>query len=642
MRKKALPRLLIFLAAILVGTWWFMSKTAPVSPEEAQTIADSLHVYANYTKAEYRIPMRDGATLHTVVYTPVDTSITYPILLKRTPYGCHPYGEALKKYPLGPSRMIMEDRYIFVYQDVRGRFLSDGEFENMRPMAHSWDSTAVDESTDTYDSIEWLLANLSNHNEKVGMYGISYPGFYAAAATVDPHPNLLAVSPQAPIADWYFDDFHHHGAHFMVHGFWFLYKFGQPRPFQTTKWPPAFEFPTEDAYQFFQDSVQTAKGINDRYYQETVAFWNEYTEHPNYDTFWKAHNLVPHLDETAPATLVVGGWFDAEDLYGPLSIYDKLKAEDDNDEINLVMGPWDHGGWARHNGNSLGDIGFGANGSPSEHYQEQIEFPFFTWHLKGERYAPIAPVNAFNTGTQQWQMYRQWPPEATQEKRLVLSAERKVKFGGDSIDLSTPPEAVSFVSDPHNPVPYTQHEGTRMIKQYMTEDQRFVANRDDVLVFETDTLTENFTVAGDFTAHLKVSTTGTAADWVVKVIDVYPDDHNGYPHNEDSIPMGGYQQMVRSEVIRGRYRNSYEFPEPFSPDSVVTINLPLQDFYHTFKPGHKLMIQIQSTWFPLVDINPQQYIENLYFCTKEDFRKETHTVWVGSAGTSFTATVLPE
>lgn len=576
-----------------------------------------------YTKHEYRIPMRDGVELFTAVYVPKDASRAYPILMRRTPYSVRPYGENAYPDQLGPSELLTRKGYIFVLQDVRGRFMSEGEFVNMTPhVANKEAAGDIDESSDAYDTIDWLLRNVPGHSGRVGMWGISYPGFYAAASMIDAHPALRAVSPQAPIADWWFDDFHHHGAFFLPHSFGFFSVFGLPREGPTTEWPDRpFEYGTPDGYRFFLD-LGPLSNVNARYYKGRVEFWNQVVAHPNYDEFWQSRNILPHLSEVAPAVMTVGGWFDAEDLYGPLKIYRSIEEKNPGIFNILVMGPWPHGGWARTDGEYLGYIHFGAR--TSEFYQERVEAPFFEHFLKDEGPLNLPEALVFETGNNRWREFSRWPPPATEPRSLYL-----VDGGGLSFDPPTVETNVfdQYVSDPAKPVPYTQDIAIGMTREYMTDDQRFAASRPDVLVYQTPPLPEALTLAGPLVADLWVSTSGTASDWIVKLIDVLPGDTPDPPDLPRGVHMGGFQMMVRSEVIRGRYRNSHETPEAFVPNRPTHIELELQDVLHTFRPGHRIMVQIQSSWFPVVDRNPQKYVPNIYEAGRSDFIETTQRVY---------------
>lgn len=601
---------------------------------------DNTFVRDHYTKTEIMIPMRDGIKLFTSVYTPKDTTKKYPILLKRTPYSCSPYGA--DQYVGGFQNMhLAKEGYIFVFQDVRGRYMSEGEFVDVRPYQPKnnpappvapkkkgkKDTTpapapVIDEATDTYDAVEWLLNNLPNDNGNVGVYGISYPGFYSTMAILADHPAIKAVSPQAPVTDWFMgDDFHHNGAFFMMDAFSFYSGFGLPRPQPTTQGNPGFsEWNTPDNYDFYL-KAGALRNFNEKYLHNKVPFWNELLQHPNYDDWWKARNPRPHLKNIRPAVMTVGGHFDAEDCFGAWNLYKAIEQQNRPDVSNrIVMGPWVHGGWARGKGDRLGNVTF--NAATSEHYAKEIEFPFFEYYLKGKGSLPLSDATIFETGSNTWTSYPQWPPANTTSVKYYLGA---------AGNLSTQPgNAFSFeefVSDPAHPVPYTEDVHLRRTREYMTDDQRFAARRPDVLTYSTPVLTEDLTVTGPIMAELLVTTTGTDADWVVKVIDVFPDTLSTV---ENGTPMGGYQMLVRGEIMRGRYRNSFERPEAFTPNAVASVNFELPDVAHTFKKGHKLMIQVQSSWFPLADRNPQQFV-NIYECTDADFIKASHRVMHGSA-----------
>ena len=591
----------------------------------AQTEGEA-YIRQHYRKAEYRVPMRDGAKLHTVVFTPRDTSQLYPFLMMRTPYGCRPYGE--RQYPgkLGLNPLLTERGYIFVKQDVRGTHMSEGTFENMRahiPVKRG--PNDVDESTDTYDTIEWLINNIDNHNSRVGQWGISYPGFYSAAGMIDAHPALRAVSPQAPIADWWYDDFHHHGAFFLAHAYPFLAVFGHDRDELTQSHFRGFPTSSPDGYDFYQ-RLGSLRDIRTKYLADN-PLWNAMVEHPTYDAYWQARSILPHLNNVAPAVLTVGGWYDAEDLYGPLMIYQSTEAKNPDVMNALVMGPWVHGGWSRTDGDQLGDIEFGAK--TSAFYQNDIELPFFEHYLKDGPAPQLAEATMFDTGRNTWHRFDNWPPNNARKQAIYLAI-------NGNLNVNTPPTSTDsafdeFVSDPAKPVPYTERVTFRMPKTYMNEDQRFASRRPDVLTYQTEPLTKPITVAGPLTAQLWVSTSESDADWIVKLIDVLPDE-TPTPKQEPQAwpkrkPLGGYQMMVRSEVIRGRFRNSHSHPEPFIPNEPTLVELPLQDVLHTFKPGHRIMIQIQSTWFPLVDRNPQRYVSNIFEASESDFVKATHRVY---------------
>ena len=592
----------------------FLFVSAPIFAQETA----EYDVKQHYNKREVTIPMRDGILLHTTIYSPKDTSQEYPILMNRTPYSARPYGEDQFRSKIGPNEYLMRQGNIFVYQDVRGRWMSEGTYDNMRPFVPNNDGTRTDEATDTYDTIEWLLKNVNNHNGRVGTWGISYPGFYATYSLLSRHPALKAVSPQAPIGDFFFDDFHHNGAYML--SYWRATAlFGYPKTEPTdSAW---YEFPdiqTQDQYQFFLDAGPLSN--LDKYYEGNV-FWQQLKEHPNYDEFWQKRGIIQHLDDVEPAVMVVGGLFDAEDLYGPFSTYEAIERSGDNFSM-LVMGPWSHGDWARNTGRqAVGNIYFGDN--ISDYYQKEVETVFFNHFLKGsaDKTVPLPEALMFDTGLKTWRSYEKWPPE---------EAEKMVMYLGDDQELTENPAqgAEKFFSDPAKPVPYTQDIKVVFTpRKYMTDDQRFASRRPDVLVYETEVLEEDLTLAGEIMAKLNVATTGTAADWVVKVIDVFPPDAEDYEETPEHLKMSNYHMMVRSEVIRGRFRNSFSKPEPFVPNQKTDVNFQLQDVHHTFKKGHKLQIQVQSTWFPLIDRNPQTYVENIFEAEEEDFQEQEHTVY---------------
>lgn len=590
------------------------------------------YIRLHYTKSEHMVPMRDGVKLFTAVFVPKDTTKTYPFLIKRTPYSVRPYDE--DKYPakLGPSELFIKAGYIFVNQDVRGRYASEGTFVQVTPhVPKKSQPTDIDESTDAYDTIEWLLKNIPNHNGRVGMSGISYPGFYAAAGMIDAHPALKAVSPQAPVGDWYFDDFLHHGSFFLAHAFTWLSSHDKDRPQPTTEPVKPYVFPTPDGYKMFLEAGSIAD-IDKQYLKESVPFWKEMMQHPNRDEFWQKRSLIPHLKNVAPAVMTVTGWYDAEDLYGSFKTYQSIEKQNPRVNNVLVVGPWHHGGWASVEGDKLGKVPFGSK--TAEFYRAEIELPFFEKYLKDKELPAPAEATVFETGSNVWRTFDAWPPKSTGMKKLYLRE-------GGKLDFTAPATKGSdelfddFVSDPHKPVPYTENITPKMLIEYMVDDQRFASRRPDVLVYQTEPFTGDMVVAGPLEVDLWVSTTGTDADWIVKLIDVRPDGPEG-----TTLP--GYQMLLRSEVFRGRFRNDYAKPEPFQPGEITRVKFELLDVLHRFQKGHRLMVQIQSTWFPLVDRNPQTYVDNIYFAKRDDFRKATHRVYRSSAHpTSITIGVLP-
>ena len=596
-----------------------------------KTNTDSLYMRERYEKFEYQIPMRDGIKLFTVVYMPKDKSKAYPVLMNRTCYNASNYANY---QTFGhPSHYLVDDGYILVFQDVRGRYMSQGQFNNMTPNIpgnNPKNKKDIDESSDTWDSIEWMIKNLKGNNGRVGIYGISYPGFYSAAALPDAHPALKAVSPQAPISDFFFDDFHHMGAYLQSYTAAFA-VFGYQKKNETKEdWfedelMRFYNVPAKDAYNFHL-KLGPLKNITEKYHYDNF-FWQQITDHPNYDTFWQKRNILPHLNNIKPAVLTVGGWFDAEDLYGPLHIYKTIEKTTPGAKNTIVMGPWAHGGWAWEAGKTTHNhIYFGD--SISTFFQKQIERNFFAHYLKDDGKDELPEAYMFDTGKKEWEKFDQWPPKEIPPLQLYFGENGRLSVN-KPLDET---KSFEYTSDPAKPVPYTsQTEGlTFTPKNFMSDDQREASRRPDVLTFETDTLTDEITAAGEILAKLKVAMTGTDADFIVKLIDVYPDNTPNFDHNPKNIVMGGYQQLVRSEVFRGRFRNSFENPEPFKPGEITDVNVPLQDVLHTFKKGHKIMIQIHSTWFPYIDRNPQQYVENIYKATEKDFIKSTIKVYGSS------------
>lgn len=578
----------------------------------------------NYNKKEYRIPMRDGITLFTSVYTPKDTTKDYPILMIRTPYTAAPYGEENFPNSLGPNDSFPKAGYIFVFQDVRGKFMSEGEYDNMRAYIPGKKGNQFDETSDTYDTIDWLVKNLKFNNGKVGIWGISYPGFYAAMSLIDSHPALKAVSPQAPIADWFIgDDMHHNGALTLTMSFNFFKGFDQPRDGLTTTWKSIPPYPSPDMYNFFLD-LGPLPNIQTKFFHNKLPFWNAITRHGTYDQFWQSRNNLPHFKNVKPASLIVGGWYDSEDLYGPLNIYKSIEEKNPVNNNYIVMGPWSHGGWSRSNGSSFGDFDFPEN--TSEYYNNKILNPFFNYYLKEEGELNIPEAVTYRTGENKWIHYDEWPPLNTIPSKLYLSNGNKLNWEM----LSSSEKLFSeYISDPSKPVPYTAkfHDSQQMYNRtYMSEDQRFASARPDVLAFETEPLTDDVTITGPILADLFVSTTGTDADWVVKIIDVYPDDMPNPNPNPNNIETGGYQRLIRYEIMRGKFRNSFENPEPFVPGEITNVKVKLQAIDHTFKKGHRIMVQVQSSFFPFFDRNPQKFVD-IYNAKEEDFQKAYHRIY---------------
>lgn len=595
---------------------------------------DSLYIREHYQKIERSIPMRDGIKLFTSIYFPKDIAQgkTYPILFMRTPYSVAPYGENKYKLTLGPSMQIAKERYIIVYQDVRGRYMSEGEFEANRPyIAHKKGNQDVDESSDAYDSIEWLIQNIEGNNGKVGTWGISAPGFYTTMTAIDAHSALKAASPQAPVTDWFMgDDRHHNGAFFLMGTFSFLSSYGVHRSVPTTQGAGGFStFGTPDSYEFYK-KLGPLKNVNEKIFLGKNKIWNQMMDNESYNDFWKARTPVPHLKNIKPATMVVGGWFDQEDLYGPLKTFEGIEKNKPKSSNLLVMGPWIHGGWARGTGESLGNIRFDSK--TSDFYQKEIELPFFNHHLKEGSNPDLPKAYIFETGSNVWKKYDQWPPKATVEKKLFLREKGKLAFEPASSTKAGSFDA--YISDPNKPVPFTAEIRNMRGSDFMYEDQRFAATRTDVLVYETDVLEQDVTISGNVFANLFVSTTGTDADFVVKLIDVYPGNApNDSPLNPQT-KMGGFQLMVRGEVMRAKFRKDFSKPQPMVPGKVEAVQFDMQDAAHVFKKGHKIMVQVQSSWFPLVDRNPQKFV-NIYQASEEDFQKAEHKVYTSGKHASY-------
>ncbi|MEK6337177.1 MAG: CocE/NonD family hydrolase [Acidobacteriota bacterium] len=641
----------------------------PNQTQKELELAD--YIKDHYTKREVLIPMRDGVKLFTAIYEPKDTKHEYPIMFDRTCYSIAPYGADKFKSLLGPDELFAREGYIFVYQDVRGRYMSEGEFEDVRPYLANKSGSQIDETSDTYDSVDWMIKNIPNNNGRVGVYGISYPGFYTSMAGIDSHPAVKAISPQAPVADWFHgDDMHHNGALFLAQNFSFFAYFGQQRttPTGTNDYVKPFPWGTPDGYKFYLE-MGGLKDSGDLFWQKLglrMRFWDQMMLHPNYDQFWKERNILPNLRNIRAAVMTVGGWYDDEDLYGALNTYQAIERQNPGIFNVLVMGPWFHGGWARSDGDWLGTAYFG--GKTGVHYREHFELPFFNHFLKDKGEIPeIKEVNVFDTGANVWRDVPNWSPNVATDTPLYLMSDGKLRFG-NSLNGARPPETVStqrrmgggapgnraqlfdeYVSDPMNPVPYTQKITLNYPRDFMTEDQRFVAGRPDVLVYQTEPLSEDVTVAGNLKPELFVSSSGTDSDFVVKLIDVFPDDYL-YPETGNKLPNGdpermrppsdsagcvfrpgGYQMLLRGEPFPARFRNSFEKPLPLTPNVPSRIAFVMPGVVHTFKRGHRIMVQIQSTWFPLVARNPQKFMPNYKLGGDADFHKATERVYRSAA-----------
>ncbi len=572
---------------------------------------DSAWIRDHYIKIEKSIPMRDGVKLFTSIYLPKDSTEKHPVLLSRTPYSCSPYGESNWR-PFWDThwKYYMREGYIIVIQDVRGRWMSEGSFEDVRPFIKNKSNNQTDEASDAYDTIDWLVNNLPDNNGRVGVMGISYPGFYSTMAAASGHPALKAVSPQAPVTDWFMgDDFHHNGALALMDGFMFYAGgFGYPRPLPTTKSPVSrLSIPRTDNYSTFLSIGPLSNFM--KMTGDSIKFWKDLFAHPNYDGFWKERDARTAMFNIQPAILTVGGLYDAEDCFGAWNLYKAIERQSPGSDNKLVMGPWYHGQWARGDGSSLGAIGFGSR--TSEWYQNHVEIPFFQFHLKGKgSIAHLPEATVFFSGENNWKKLDQWPPRQTSMTPIYLHP-------GGELDMlpvfgkNTPTE---YISDPSKPVPYADGIHFYRTREYMIDDQRFASRRPDVVSFVTPVLDSSLTLAGPVIADLFVSLSSSDADFVVKLIDVFP--------NDTTPALCGYQQLVRGDIMRGKYRKSFEVPLPFKPNKVEELKFELPDVAHTFRKGHQLMIQIQSSWFPLMDRNPQQFL-NIYEAKAEDFKKAT-------------------
>ncbi len=617
--------------------------------QQERELAD--YIKSHYTKSEVMIPMRDGVKLFACIYEPKDKKQKYPIMFDRTPYTVGPYGADKYKTSLGPDELFAREGYIFVYQDVRGKYMSEGVYEDVRPYIPNKTGNQIDETTDTYDTVEWLIKNVPNNNGRVGVYGISYPGFYTSMAGIDGHPAVKAISPQAPVSDWFHgDDNHHNGAFFLAQNFSFFTRFGQPRPkpVPNDELLKRFEYGTQDGYKFYLQ-MGGLKNSGDAYEKQLgvrIKFWDEMMAHPNYDQFWKDRNIFPNLKNIHAAVMTVGGWYDNEDLFGALGTYQSIEKQNPGIYNVLVVGPWCHGCWARTDGDWLGTAYFGAK--TGIYYREHFELPFFNHFLKDKGdISQIKEVNVFDTGANEWRDVPNWSPTTSIGTFMYLLPNGKLAFG-DAASVRRLPSTSKvydeYVSDPWDPVTYTEKMGAETIRyprDFMTEDQRFAARRPDVLVYQTDPLSADVTVAGNIKPELFVSSSGTDSDFVVKLIDVFPDDFrlpDGVRPPDNSAACvttpGGYEMLLRGEPFPARFRNGFEKPVPLRPNVPTKISYVMPGIVHTFKKGHRIMVQIQSTWFPLVARNPQKYLANYKLGTDADFQKATERVYHSAANPS--------
>ena len=586
-----------------VFSFLYLITSLFVSAQKSNSSLSLQFIKDNYTKLESMIPMRDGIKLYTAIYIPKDSAEAYPFLLMRTPYSCSPYGPNNYSSNLGPTKDFIKEKYIFVYQDVRGRYMSEGNFQEMTPaIDHKKSNTDVDESSDTYDTIDWLLKNIKNNNGRAGIYGISYPGFYASAALPDAHPALRAVSPQAPVTDEFDgDDANHRGAFFLMDNFSFMNFFDHPRLQPWQQYPPVNNnIKITDVYDFYL-KAGAIKNLNRIYFHDSSKIWNEYLAHTTKDEYWQARNIRPHFTNIKPAVLVIGGWFDAEDMFGALKTYEAISQQSPATLASIVMGPWTHGAWSRNEWSSFGGTQFGTN---TNLFIQQKELDFFNFYLKNKGSYNKTKATVFVTGSNKWQSFHQWPPSNVKPVRWTINENHQLLLNNT---VSKGYDA--YISDPANPVPYINKVSDDRINEYMIADQSFASKRNDVLYYSSPILEKDITLLGGITANLSVSISGTDADFIVKVIDILPDGK-------------ATQQLVRAEILRGKFRNSYTDPEPFIPGEITSIHLQLNDVAHTFLKGHRIMIQIQSSWFPLTDRNPQQFM-NIADANDQDFQKST-------------------
>jgi len=626
-----MPKLSRYLFASLVALF-FAVASAP-SQQPAAAAPSENYVRSHYTKYEFRIPMRDGKRLFTAVYVPKDAAGgPYPFLLNRTPYSVGPYGEDEYPQHLGPSDEFEKGGYIFVNQDVRGRWMSEGTFVEMTPHIDVKKSPQdVDNSSDTYDTLEFLLKHVPNHNGKAGIYGISYPGFYTSASIIDSHPALVAASPQAPMTNLFQGDDGYHGGAFMLSG-----NFGFYAPFfHPQKEPQApkkvqgeeFDFGTPDSYQFYLHAGNIAN-LDKLYLKGSNFLFSDQVNHNTFDSYWKARDLSRHMKNVHCAVLVVGGWYDAEDLSGPYRTFNAIGQFNPETPTTLVEGPWVHGGWARGDGSHLGDIDF--NAKTSDYFRTNVQFPFFEYYLKGKgKSQPHAVV--FETGTNVWRNMEAWPPKAATARTLYFHAGGKLSFDAPTESTS----ADEYLSDPNHPVPFVGYTTDTIPQRYMVDDQRFASYRPDVVTYQTDPLEEDVTIAGPISPKLKIASSGTDSDFVVKLIDVYPDNYTApedmerpNKHVMDTPPlhMGGYQELLRGEPFRAKFRNSWEKPEPLTPGKQTALDFTMPDLFHTFRRGHRIMVQVQSSWFPLTDRNPQTFTD-IPNARPEEFQKATEQIF---------------
>ena len=607
----------VFLASLVL-------RAQPAVPS-APTPDPGAYTRANYTKYEYRIPMRDGKRLFTSVYVPKDEAKPYPILLSRTPYSVAPYGEDNYRTVLAAEKFSHEG-FIFAFQDVRGRYMSEGVFVEMTPYKKNKSGPQdVDEASDTYDTIEWLVKNVPNNNGRVGTRGISYPGFFATQSLLDAHPALKAVSPQAPMVDLFSgDDAYHNGVFYLAANFGFYSFFGKKKTEPELPDPNRrrFDFGTQDGYDFYLRMGSLANA-NEKFLKQESPYWNEQVDNNTYNAYWTAREVSRHMRGVKPAVLTVGGWFDAEDLQGPLKLFRAIEKQSPETDNHIVMGPWVHGGWSTGDGDRLGKVMFQVKAG--EWFRDNVEFPFFLQHLKGKGEAALPKALMFETGTNRWRRFAEWPPKGAQKKELYFAAGGKLSFAAPAAETGFD----EYVADPMHPVPVVGYTALGMVQEYMVSDQRFASKRPDVLTYQTEVLEEDVTVTGPVEPRLHLQSTGTDADFVVKLIDVYPHEFpepEGVTPGQYNVPMSGYQQLLRGEPFRAKFRKSMEKPEPLEPGKPFLIEYVMPDVAHVFRRGHRIMVQMQSSWFPLNDRNPQKFCD-IPNARESDFVKATQRLY---------------
>jgi putative CocE/NonD family hydrolase len=582
-----------------------------LAPASIQGQSAEYNVKEHYTKSEHMIPMRDGVKLFTIVYAPKDQSERYPIMFSRTAYGIAPYGPDQYRTVIGPNNDFAKEGYIVAYQDSRGKFKSEGEFVHHRPVEQG--TGKADNVTDIYDTIDWLVKNVPNNNGRVGMWGISWGGWEVSHGMINAHPALKAASPQAPPQDQFMGDDHHSGGAFQVmYAFGWMSSNARARGAPTDQPQARFDYGTPDGWDFF---LRMGAAANARmFFENTVPTWDDYMAHGTYDEYWQSRNVPKDLNNITIPVLIVAGWFDAQDFWGPFRMHRAIEEKNKPNKSTLVVGPWLHGGFARMDGDSLGRIAFGSK--TGEYYRKEVELPFFNYYLKDKGTVNLPEALVFETGSNKWRRYDQWPPKNVETRNLYFREAGKLSFTAPGANAADPFD--SYVSDPAKPVPYTAEVRTVEGHLFMIEDQRFAWSRPDVLVYQSNVLEEDLTLAGPNKAIIDVATTGTDSDWVVKLIDVYPSDA---PDG-----MGGYQMLLAGDILRGKFRKSLSNPEAMVPNETTHLEFEIGDKHHTFLKGHRIMVQVQSSWFPMFDRNPQKFVD-IYHAQNSDYQKATQKVF---------------